>query len=88
MRSAINHGGNLDTGRIVAELKREVERLTKAITALEGQSPKAVAKIKAALYQSIGKKRKSGLTAAGRKKLSDSMKKRWAERKKKAAKKG
>jgi hypothetical protein len=78
----------LDTGRIVAELKREVERLTRAITALAGQSPKAAANSKAAPQRTTRKNKKAGLTAAGRKKLSDMMKARWALRRKKAAKKG
>ena len=77
----------MDTGRIVAELKKEIERLRRAVTALEGQSPRAVAKSKAAPQRTIRAKNNGGLTAAGRKKLSDMMKRRWAERKKKAAKK-
>jgi hypothetical protein len=68
---------------IVAELKTERTRIDRAISALEGlvtngatsnYAPKAAAKPKS-----------GGLTAAGRKRLSELMRKRWAERRKKAA---
>jgi hypothetical protein len=73
---------------IVSELKAERTRIDRAITALEGMSPNGSAsnlapkQAKAAVAQKSG-----GLTAAGRKRLSELMKKRWAERRKKAAKK-
>jgi anti-sigma factor RsiW len=77
----------LDTGRIVAELKRERDRLSQAIAALEGQSPKAAAKRSAVSHRAArGKKKRGHLTPAGRKRLSDMMKKRWAEKKKKGSK--
>lgn len=66
--------------RILEQLVEERNRLTRAIEALEGarasrRGPKAGAK-----------KRTGGITAAGRKRLSEMMKKRWAERKKKTNK--
>ncbi len=70
---------------IVSELKAERTRIERAITALEGLSPNGAAsnaapkQAKAAPAQKRG-----GLTAAGRKRLSELMKKRWAERRKKA----
>lgn len=74
----------MDTGRIVAELKRERERLSQAIAALEGQPPKAAAKRTAVLDQTIRAEHKQDhLTQAGRKRLSEMMKRRWAEKRKK-----
>ena len=77
----------MDTGRIVAELKRERERLSQAIAALEGQAPKATAKRSAVHHRATrSKKKRDHLTPAGRKRLSEMMKKRWAERRKKGSK--
>jgi hypothetical protein len=75
---------------IVSELKAERTRIDRAITAIEGISPKpngsasthAPKQAKAAVAQ-----KSRGLTAAGRRRLSELMKKRWAERRKKAASK-
>jgi hypothetical protein len=74
----------LDIQAIVKELKRERDRLNTAIVALEGADlpltpPKAspVADVPAP----PAKKRRR-LTPEGRKRLSDMMKKRWAERRK------
>jgi hypothetical protein len=68
---------------IVSELKTERTRIERAITALEGLSPNGAASPTQAKAASTQKRR--GLTAAGRKRLSDLMKKRWAERRKKAS---
>ena len=75
----------MDLERIVAELKRERERLGRAISALEGtDSPAATSKAKAAASAPTANGRRRGrLTAEGRKRLSEAMKKRWAERRKK-----
>jgi hypothetical protein len=76
----------LDTGRIVAELKRERDRLSRAIAALEGQPPKVSAERSAAPNRTTPSKKKRGhLTPEGRKRLSDMMKKRWAEKRKKGS---
>ena len=77
----------LDTGRIVAELKRERDRLNRAIAALDGLEPKSAARTSAVPHQAASSKRKGDrLTPAGRKRLSEMMKKRWAERRKKGSK--
>jgi len=76
----------LDTDRIVADFKRERDRLTQAIEALEGLGTSA-AGIKrgpaAPLQAASAGKRRHRLTAAGRKRLSEMMKKHWAEYRKK-----
>ena len=77
----------MDTGRIVAELKRERDRLSQAITALEGLSPRATAK-RSAVPNPVTrrKKKRDRLTPEGRKRLSEMMKKRWTDKRKKGAK--
>jgi hypothetical protein len=77
----------LDTGRIVAELKRERDRLSLAIAALDGHSPQSAARTSAVPNRATRSKKKGDhLTPAGRKRLSDLMKKRWAARRKKGSK--
>jgi Spy/CpxP family protein refolding chaperone len=77
----------LEIEEIVAELKKERDRLNQAITALEGLSPRAAAKRRAVPNRvTRGKKRRGGLTPEGRKRLSELMKKRWAERRNKRSK--
>jgi hypothetical protein len=77
----------LDIQAIVKELKRERDRLNKAIAALEEtdlplnpQKASPVAKVPAP-----PSRKGNRLTPEGRKRLSDAMKKRWAERKKKTS---
>ena len=70
----------------MAELKRERDRLSRAIAALEGGSAKATRSTAAPQRAARSKKRGDRLTAAGRRRLSDLMKKRWAEKRKKASK--
>ena len=77
----------MDIQAIVAELKRERSRLTRAIAALEGTDMRKTATKGTPAPESqppTGKKR-GGLTEKGRKRLSEMMKKRWAETKKKQA---
>jgi hypothetical protein len=77
----------MDRQAIVVELKQERDRLSVAIAALEGQSPKAGGHRAAGSGPATpGKRKAPGLTAAGRKRLSDIMKKRWVEARKKGAK--
>jgi len=77
----------LDIERIVEELKRERDRLTQAIAALEDQPPKAEAATVAGPGQINRRKRKrTGPTPEGRKRLSDLMKERWAKARKKGLK--
>jgi hypothetical protein len=70
-------GTTLDTQAIIAELEAQLENITQAIAALRGGK---------------AERRKPGhgnkgrhLSPAARKRISAAMKKRWAERKKKAA---
>ena len=76
-----------DQVRIVAELKSERDRLSQAIAALEGLSPRATAK-RSAVPNPVTrrKKKRDRLTPEGRKRLSEMMKKRWAEKRKKGSK--
>jgi hypothetical protein len=74
----------LDVEKIVADLKIERDRVSRAIEALEGNERKSsVAKVPASPKATSGKKR-GGITPAGRKRLAEAMRKRWAERRKKA----
>jgi hypothetical protein len=75
----------LDLDRIVSELKSERDRISRAISLLENESTKIVRKTAAPNKMAASKKRSGGLTPAGRKRLSEAMKKRWAERKKKGS---
>ena len=78
----------MDLERIVADLKQERDRLSRAIAELEGtNSSKTARKISVGVPRPpIMKARKrGGLTPEGRKRLSLAMKKRWAERKKKTS---
>ncbi len=70
----------MDIERILNDLKRERDRLTRAIEALEGKNP-----LRATGARGPGKGRKRRLTPEGRKRLSEMMKRRWAERRKKTA---
>jgi len=77
----------LDIETIVKELKRERDRLSQAIAALEGQPPKAEASVIAGSVQVNRRKRKrTGLTPEGRERLSEMMKKRWEKARKKGLK--
>lgn len=66
----------MDTQSIVAELEAERDRLNTAIEALQGRRMTASGKPDG---------RRRHLSAAARKRIGEAMKKRWAERKKKAA---
>jgi hypothetical protein len=70
---------------IVSELKRERDRLNRAIAALEGTDVAGTGSAKIAAPALVVRKGKSGsrLSPEGRKRLSEMMKKRWAERRKK-----
>jgi len=75
----------LNIEAIVVELKRERDRIDRAISALERTFSEA-ARSGAKLHKAPAAKRKRGrLSAEGRKRISQMMKKRWAERRKKAA---
>ena len=79
---------------ILAELTKERDRLDRAIVALNGAEPSdaskkpiAVSKARvAASPKKVEARKAGGITPAGRKKLSEAMKKRWAELRKKGQK--
>lgn len=71
---------------IVSELKKERDRIDRAIAALDGTHTKrtmAPAKASPSAGGPISRKRR--LTAAGRKRLSELMKQRWAKRRRKTS---
>jgi len=78
-----HQGGIVDLRRVVSELKQERDRLNRAIAALEGIEVAAAVTTKASSKPASKKAKKHNLTAEGRKRLSEMMKKRWAERKRK-----
>jgi len=75
----------VDLVKVVSDLKRERDRLDRAISALEGIEG-ATATVRAGSSKPVAQKpKKHRLTTEGRKRLSDMMKKRWAERRRKLA---
>jgi hypothetical protein len=74
----------LDLERIVAELEQERDRLSQAIAVLKERNSRVTARKTAPGNGKVSTGRRGGLTSAGRKRLSELMKKRWAERRKKA----
>jgi hypothetical protein len=75
----------MDTRTILADLKAELNRLNQAIAALESLDGAASATTPTAKAAPAHAK-KRGLTPAGRRRLSEKMKARWAARRKAAAK--
>lgn len=74
----------MDIERIVADLRQEGERIGRAIAALLGSSGAATKRgTKGPRPGTQKRKRRGRLTPEGRKRLSDAMKKRWAERRRK-----
>jgi hypothetical protein len=84
----------LEIQEIIAELKKESERIGRAIEALEGMDPSPIAATGRRLGRPptnpnlrtapTSKQTGHGLTAEGRRRLSEAMKKRWAERRQNA----
>ena len=73
----------MDVQNIIAELKGELARIGVVIGVLEGDAPakKRVGRPPAsALSKAQAQRRGRGLTPAGRRKLSEAMKQRWAKR--------
>jgi len=77
----------VDFNRLVHEIDAEISRLQQARALLTGETarrpgrPKVAATHKAAAPKAGGR-RKRRLSAEGRKRIADAMRKRWAERKK------
>lgn len=78
----------MDIQTILADLKRERDRLSAAITALEGAGPRRrgrpVGSGAAKSTPAAGKRARRHMSPAARKRISEMMKQRWAERKRKA----
>ncbi len=79
----------MDTRKILSDLRAERDRLNQAIAALESldRTPGRGRRAKTAAPAGKAAKRRRGrrhLSAATRKRMSEMMKARWAERKKKA----
>ncbi len=74
----------MDIDRIVAELEHERERINQAIGLLKGVRSSGKSRNVAAANGRTGTRRRRGMSAAARKRISEMMKKRWAERRKKA----
>ena len=65
----------MDTKQILTQLHAERNRIDRAIAAIEAIRSNGVARSASA---GIHKRRRSRMSAAGRKRLSELMKKRWA----------
>jgi hypothetical protein len=73
----------LELARIISELESERDRISRAIALLENEATRTTRRIAKPIKMAPSKKRSRGLTPAGRKRLSEAMKKRWAGRKNK-----
>jgi hypothetical protein len=74
----------LDIESIVAELEQERDRISQAIASLKGVNSSGSSRKSVAGNSRSGRQRRGGMSAAARKRLSQMMKKRWAEKRKKA----
>lgn len=83
----------MEVSRIIAEIDAQISKLQQARVLLSGAAnsagkrpgrPKGSKNAKAAAVSAAPRKRK--LSPEGRKRIADAMKKRWAERRKQAAK--
>lgn len=81
-------GERMDTRRILSDLRAERQRLDQAISALEsldGAAPRGRrGRPPAAAAAQPGRRRRRRMSAATRKRMSEMMKQRWAERKRRA----
>lgn len=78
----------MEIDKIVADLKKERDRLVRAIAALVGMGGAAATgkrrgRKPGRKAATTKRKRRGGISKEGRKRLSELMKKRWAERRKK-----
>lgn len=77
----------MDIQNILADLKREREQLDRAISALEGLGTRTRRRgrpVGSGNAAAGPKRKRRHMSAASRKRISDMMKQRWAERKRKA----
>lgn len=68
----------MDLGKIIDELEEEKARIEAALQALRGRT----------ILRGPGRRGKRHLSEAARRRISEAMTKRWAERKEAASKKG
>ena len=76
----------MEIDKIVSDLRKERDRIVKAIAALAAGGSTYTGKRrgpKPGPKTSTTRKRRGGISKEGRKRLSELMKKRWAERRKK-----
>jgi hypothetical protein len=77
----------LEIDKIVEDLKKERDRIVRAIAALAGGGSPATGKRRGRKpgpkASAATGRRRGGISTEGRKRLSELMKKRWAERRKK-----
>jgi len=79
----------MNTTKIIADLRAERDRIDaaiRALEALEGTSPSPRGQGSNKATQPKGKRAPRQMSAAGRKRISEMMKKRWAERRRAAKK--
>ena len=76
----------MDLDNIVAQLKSERDRINRVIGLLEGNTPPKtrVGRPPASARATMQPRRGGGLTPAGRRRLSEAMKRRWAQRRRSA----
>jgi hypothetical protein len=75
----------MDTQQIINELEAERDRLEQAISALRGSmSGRRGGGVSAVAAQGRGRRGRRRLSAAAKRRISEMMKKRWAERKRAA----
>ncbi len=75
----------LDIENILSELRKERDRINTAIEALEGGAVSSAAVKRGAGRAPRSGRRRGGITPEGRRRLSQAMKRRWAERRKKGS---
>jgi len=74
----------LNITKILTEMRQERDRLDQAIAALKNIGPARRGRPPGRVRTKLPRKRTHRLTPEGRRRLSEMMKKRWAERRKKA----
>jgi len=74
----------MDVNRILNELKSERDRLDRAIAALEGGRGAATGVGRGNGRRGNGRRGRRKMSADSKRRISEAMRKRWAERRKKA----
>jgi hypothetical protein len=78
---------NMDTASILKDLRTERDRIDRAISALEGLDGTGILRVTGPGAEPVTTKARGRrkMSPAGRKRISEGMKARWAQRSKKAA---